>query len=222
MNSDNEIRRDVLEELDWDPQVGARDIAVSVRNGVVTLAGFVRSFGEKAHAEADAKRVTGVSGLANDIEVRLPLLGRKPDPEVAREVIAGIKNVMPTVCERIRVRVADGRVTLEGEVDWQYQRGLAEEVTQRVKGIRSLSNDIFVRPQTLSVEIKRKIEAAFERIAEIDAEAIIVETADNGTVVLKGSVRSWVEREAAEHTACSAPGVKKVENRIDVVVQRPR
>ncbi len=222
MRADNEIRSDVLEELDWDPQVGARDIAVSVRGGVVTLAGFVRSFGEKAQAEADAKRITGVDGLANDIEVRLPLLGRKPDPQVAREVIAGIKNEMPRVCERIRVRVADGRVTLEGDVDWQYQRGLAEQLAQRVKGIRSISNDILVRPQILSVEIKRKIEAAFVRSAEIDAEAIIVETADRGTVVLKGWVRSWVEREAAEHTACSAPGVKKVENHIDVVVQRPR
>ena len=185
MRADNEIRSDILEELDWDPQVGARDIAVSVRDGVVTLAGFVRSFGEKAQAEADAKRITGVDGLANDIEVRLPLLGRKPDPQVALEVIAGIKNDMPTVCERIRVRVADGRVTLEGDVNWQYQRGLAEQLAQRVKGIRSISNDILVRPQILSVEIKRKIEAA-------------------------------------EHTACSAPGVKKLENHIDVVVQRPR
>jgi osmotically-inducible protein OsmY len=222
MRSDNEIRYDIQDELDWDPQIGARDIAVSVRNGVVTLAGFVSTFGEKAQAEADAKRAVGVVGLANDIKVRLPLVGRKPDPEVAREVIAGIKSEMPTVCERIRVRVSAGRVTLEGEVEWDYQRGRAEEVAQGVRGIRSIRNDIVVKPQILSVEIKRKIEAAFERIAEIDADAITVETAESGTVVLKGSVRSWVEREAAEHTACSAPGVKRVENHIDVVAQRTR
>jgi osmotically-inducible protein OsmY len=222
MRADKEIRHDVQDELDWDPRIGARDIAVSVHNGVVTLAGFVRSFGEKAQAEAAARRVAGVDGLANDIEVRLPLLSRKPDPEIAREVLAGIKNEMPTVCERIRVRVAEGCVTLEGEVEWDYQRGRAEEMAQRVRGIRSIRSAIVVKPQILSVEIKRKIEAAFERMAEIDAEAITVETADSGTVVLRGSVRSWMEREAAEHTACLTPGVKKVKNHIDVVVQRPR
>jgi osmotically-inducible protein OsmY len=217
MRSDNEIRHDVEEELDWDPQIGARDIAVSVRGGVVTLAGFVHSFGERAQAEADAKRVAGVTGIANDIEVRLPLVGRRPDPEIVREVIAAIQGELPNGGEHIRVRAADGRVTLEGDVEWQYQRVRAGEVAAKVKGIRSIANDIVVKPQILPVEIKRKIEAAFERSAEIDADAITVETADNGTVILKGSVRSIVEREDAERVAWSAPGVQKVENRINVV-----
>jgi osmotically-inducible protein OsmY len=217
MRSDPEIRHDVEEELDWDPQVGARDIAVSARSGVVTLAGFVRSFGEKARAEADAKRVLGVIGLANDIEVRLPLLGRKPDPDIARQAVAAIQSEMPTLVERIRVRVADGRITLEGEVEWHYQRERVEELVQSVKGVRSLSNEIVVKPQILPVEIKRRIEAAFARSAEIDADSVTVETADNGTIILTGAVRSWAEREEAERVAGSAPGVGRVENRIEVV-----
>jgi osmotically-inducible protein OsmY len=217
MRADNDIRQDVEAQLDFDPQLGARDIAVSVRDGVVTLAGFVRTFGEKAQAEADAKRVAGVVGLANDIEVRLPLLGKKPDPQIAHEVVAALKSEMPTVFERIRVRVSAARVTLEGEVDWDYQRGRAEEVASSVKGIASIGNDIIVKPQILSVEIKSKIEAAFDRIAEIDADSVIVESADNGTVVLSGSVCSWAERVAAERTAQSAPGVMRVENHINVL-----
>src|SRR3979490_1173136 len=130
MRPDNEIRHDVEEELDWDPELNARHIAVSVRNGVVTLAGFVHGFLERMHAEQAAKRVSGVVGIANDIEVRLPVGGRKPDPEIARQVVAAILSEMPDVAEKIRVRVADGRVTLEGQVEWLYQRVRAEEVAQ--------------------------------------------------------------------------------------------
>ena len=108
MRSDQQIREEVQETLDHDLKISARDIAVAVRNGVVTLAGFVRAFGEKSRAEADARRVAGVLGIANDIEVRLPLFERKPDPEIAREVLASIKRAMPTVCEQILVR-AQGR-----------------------------------------------------------------------------------------------------------------
>jgi osmotically-inducible protein OsmY len=194
MRSDQEIRHDVQEELDWDPQIGARDIAVAVRDGVVTLAGFVRSFGERMRAEADAKSVAGVVGVANDIEVRLPLF----------------------------VRVADGRVTLEGEVDSHYQRARAEEVAQWTKGIRSIRNDIMVKPQILPVVIKRNIEAAFEHNAQIDADAITVETVDSGTIILKGSVRTRAERQEAERMAWSASGVRRVENRIAIVAESPQ
>jgi osmotically-inducible protein OsmY len=217
MRPDNEIRRDVLQELDSDPKIASRDIAASVHNGVVTLAGFARSFGEKSQAEADARRVEGVVGIANDIEVRLPLLGGKPDPQIAREVVARIHSEMPALRDRIRVRVADGRVTLEGEVESPEQRAIVEDLTRTVKGIRRISNDIVVTSPILPLEIKQRIETAFERVAEIDADTITVEIGPNGTIILAGSVRSWAEREEAERAACSTLGVQRVENRIQVV-----
>jgi osmotically-inducible protein OsmY len=216
MRPDTEIRHDVEEELDWDPQIGTCDIAVAVRNGVVTLAGFVHSFGDRAQAEADVKRVKGVAAIANDIEVRLPLVSRKSDPEIAHEVVAGLEREVPVAFEQIRVRVAEGRVTLEGEVEWEHDRKRAEEVALRVRGIRSVRNDIVVKPQLLPIEIKRKIEAAFELSAEIDADSIVVGIADNGTVILTGTVRSMAERDAAERAAWSTPGVRQVDNRIEV------
>ena len=218
MRTDSDIRRDVEQELDSDPEIGSRDIAVSVRNGVVTLAGFVRSIGEKAQAETDAKRVAGVVGLANDIEVRLPLFGGKSDPEIAREVVARIQSEMPTLREQIRVRVAGGRVTLEGEVEAHEQRAIVEDLTRTVKGIKRISNDIVVKSPILPLEIKYRIAVAFERGAEIDADSITVEIGANGTIILEGAVRSWAEREEAERAAWAAPGVTQVDNRITISV----
>lgn len=217
MRTDKEIRQQVEEALDWDPQIGMRDIAVAVREGVVTLAGFVLTWSERAQAEADAKRVTGVLGIANDIEVRLPLVGRKPDPQIAREVIAALQNEMAALCEHIRVRVADGRVTLEGEVEGHYERARVEEIVRRIKGVRSFGNEVVAKPQIVPLEIKRKIADAFKVTAEIDADSIAVDTADEGTIILTGSVSSLAEREAIERAAWSVPGVKRVENRVEVV-----
>jgi osmotically-inducible protein OsmY len=217
MRTDKEIRQQVEEALDWDPQIGMRDIAVAVREGVVTLAGFVLTRSERAQAEADAKRVTGVLGIANDIEVRLPLVGRKPDPQIARDVIAALQNEMAALCEHIRVRVADGRVTLEGEVEGHYERARVEEIVRRIKGVRSFGNEVVAKPQIVPLEIKRKIADAFKVTAEIDADSIAVDTADEGTIILTGSVSSLAEREAIERAAWSVPGVKRVENRVEVV-----
>jgi osmotically-inducible protein OsmY len=216
MRSDQQIREEVQETLDQDPKISARDIAVAVRNGVVTLAGFVRAFGEKSRAEADARRVAGVLGIANDIEVRLPLFERKPDPEIAREVLASIKREMPTVCEQILVRVADGRVTLQGQVE-SDQKALAEELAGSARGVRSISNELVIRLPIPPIDIQHEIEEAFKRAAEIDADNITVEIAPNGTIVLSGAVRSPAEREEAERIAAAAPGILEVENRIEVV-----
>jgi osmotically-inducible protein OsmY len=217
MRSDQQIRDEVQQTLDENPKVSARDIAVAVHNGVVTLAGFVRAFGEKSTAEADARRVGGVLGIANDIEVRLPLFERKPDPEIAREVVAGIKREIPTVCEKILVCVADGRVTLQGQVESENQKTLAEELAGSAPGVRSINNELVIRLPILPIDIKHKIDEAFKRAAEIDADNITVEIAPNGTIVLSGAVRSPAEREEAERIAAAAPGILEVDNRIEVV-----
>jgi osmotically-inducible protein OsmY len=216
MKSDSEIERDVKEELKWEPGLlDVSDIAVSVKKGVVTLAGFARSYTDKYEAEAAAKRVAGVAGVANDIEVRMPSVDERPDPEIARDAVAAIKSQLPVSWEHIKVIVKNGWVNLEGQVEWQYQRSTAEHAARRIKGIKGVSNLIQLRPRAEPSEIKRKIQEAFRRNAEVDANRIIVET--NGSeVTLKGTVRSWIEREEAERTAWSAPGVTKVEDRVIV------
>jgi osmotically-inducible protein OsmY len=148
---------------------------VAVKNGVVTLTGFVRSYSQKRQAEADAKRVAGVLGLANDIEVRLPVVSRRPDPEIARDAVATIQMELPYSYEHIKVVVNEGWVTLEGEVEWHYQRERAEDAVQRLRGVKGISNLIRVKPKIVPADIKHKIEEAFRRSAEIDANRITVE-----------------------------------------------
>jgi osmotically-inducible protein OsmY len=217
MRSDADIERDVKEELKWNPDLDATDIAVSVKKGVVTLAGFVRSYTDKYEAEAAAKRVSGVVAVANDLEVRMPSVDERPDPEIGRDAAAALKSQLPVSSENIKVIVRNGWVTLEGEVEWQYQRQTAENAVRRIKGVKGVINSIILKPKAAPAEIKRKILDAFRRNAEVDANRITVE-ANGGEIVLKGTVRSWIEREEAERVAWSAPGVTKV---VDQLVVAP-
>jgi osmotically-inducible protein OsmY len=215
MKSDSEIERDVRDELRWDPDLNADDIALSVKNGVVTLAGFTPSYSDKFEAEAAAKRVAGVLAVANDIEVRLPAIDQRPDPDIARDAVSALKAQLPISYDRIKVIVKDGWVYLEGAAEWQYQKTTAENAVRKVKGVKGVTNSIVLKPQVKPSDIQRKIQEAFKRNAELDANRITVET--NGSeVVLKGTVRSWIEREEAERVAWSAPGITKVEDRIVV------
>jgi osmotically-inducible protein OsmY len=215
MRSDSEIEKNVKAELEWDPDLDATDIAVSVKNGVVTLTGFVKSYTDRYEAEIAAKRVAGVVAVANDIEVRMPSVDERPDPDIAREAAAAIKSQLPISSQNIKIIVKNGWATLEGEVEWQYQRQTAESVVRRIKGVKGVSNTILLRPRAEPTEVKRKIQEALRRSAEVDANRIEVE-AHGGEVILKGAVRSWIEREEAERAAWAAPGVTKVEDRIVV------
>ena len=212
--TDQSLREDVLFELKYDPKLTtASDIAVAVKEGVVTLSGYVSSYWEKDAAEKAVKRVYGVRGVANDIQVKLSTV--RTDPEIARDAVQELESHISIPYEKIKVTVKSGWVTLEGSVNWQFQKSLAESSVKKLRGVIGVTNNIEVKPAVTPSGIKSRIEDALKRNAELDARRITVEV-DGGVVRLYGSVRSWAEKNQAEQASWSAPGTTKVENFISI------
>jgi osmotically-inducible protein OsmY len=215
MKTNEQLQRDVMDALRWEPILNATDIGVAARDGVITLTGYVDSYPKKLAAERAAKDVYGVKAVAEEIEVRLGTSSQKSDTELATAAATAIKWCDAIPEDRVTLSVEHGWIKLEGEVDWAYQRDEARHAVQNITGVRGVTNLITLKTRVKPTDVKQKIRRAFERSATIDSAQIAIDVTDH-TVVLRGPVRSWAEREDAEAAAWAAPGVTDVRNELKV------
>jgi osmotically-inducible protein OsmY len=215
MKTDYQIQEAVIDELKWDPSLNASQIGVAVKDGIVTLSGKVDFYSQKTGAERAAKKVAGVKAVAEDIQVGNSAGNKKTDTEIAEAVLSALKWHTGVQEEKIKIKVEDGIITLEGEVEWELQRVSAKSAIENLAGVRSVTNLIRIKPAVKPVNVKQKINEAFHRSATIDAGKITIEMA--GTkVILTGKVRSLAEKEDAAAAAWNAPGVTWVDNMLRV------
>jgi osmotically-inducible protein OsmY len=212
---DAQLQQDVMNELNWDPSIHAEEIGVAVKDGVVTLSGMVRTYAEKLVAEKAAKRVRGVKAVAEDIEVKVTTSMKRNDTEIAKAAVDAQAWDVEVPHERIQLKVEDGWITLEGSVDWEFQRSAAARAVSNLLGVRGVTNLITLKRRLETTEIKRRLADAFKRNAELEAQSIQVDASD-GRVVLRGKVHSWQQHDEATRVIWSAPGVMDVEDHLVV------
>ena len=217
MKSDVQIQKDVMEELKWEPFLSASEIGVAVKSGIVTLSGLVDSYSKKIAAEKAVKNVAGVRALAEDIQIAVSPAHKKTDAEIAEAVLNALKWHSAVQEEKIKIKVEEGNVRLDGEVEWEYQRSSAKTAIENLSGVRSVINLIKLKPKISSGDIEQKISAAFHRSATVDSGKITVDITGS-RVTLRGKVRSIAEKDDAETAAWNAPGVTGVESKLEVEV----
>ncbi|MGZ3884960.1 MAG: BON domain-containing protein [Bacteroidia bacterium] len=213
MKTDAEIQKDVMAELKWEPSLNGNEIGVSVKQGVVMLSGVIDSYYKKVMAEKAAKRVAGVKAVAEEITVKVPGSKTVTDVDIAQAAINALKWNSTVDETKIKVQVENGEVTLEGEVEWNFQKVSARKAVENLNGVCCIINNIRVKNKIVAKDVEQKITQAFQRNANIDADKVKVEVLGD-KVTLKGTVRSFAERQDAEKTAWASPGVMSVENKL--------
>ena len=216
--TDVRLRDAIIRQLDWDPEVDDSAVGVAAKDGIVTLTGFIDSYAGKLAAERAVKHVRGVRAVANDIVVRVKV--DRTDADIAADTARALK-LHPGIPESIQAVVHNGHVTLTGKVEWLVQRERAEELVRQIRSVRGVQNHIEVSPKTTQRDVRRRIVQALHRNADLDARRIDVAIGDDDAVVLTGTVKSWSEREAAERAAGSAPGIRRIDNRIIIEPSEP-
>jgi len=217
MKTDSQIQQDVMDQLKWEPYLNAAQIGVAVKNGIVTLSGQVDTYSKKLIAENAAKKISGVKAIAEDIQIGVSPAYNKTDAEIAEAVLNALKWHTAVQEEKIKVKVEDGYVRLEGEVEWNFQRKNAASAIETLAGVRSVINLITVKPKISSSDIEEKINEAFKRSATIDAGKITAEVIGS-KAILRGKVRSFAEKEDAENAAWFAPGITAVDSKIEIEI----
>jgi osmotically-inducible protein OsmY len=216
MKTNTQLQRDVMDELQFEPAVNAANIGVAAKDGIITLTGKVSSYAEKYAASEAAERVAGVKAVSDETKVDLPSLHQRDDQDIAQAALTALKWHVWVPKGAIKVKVAQGWVTLEGTVDYNFEKTSAEDAVQYLTGVTGVSNLINLKkPPVTSSDLKAKIENALKRAAEVDSARINVEV-DGNKVVLRGNVSSWAERDEAERAAWSAPGVWDVDDKLEI------